>query len=202
MTFPWPNQIATCNVSGRLARPVVDPNDPTNPAMKPLAGVLRFMASIRQTSTTGLPEELLAATRSPLAAKLDDDGRFSIDLYATDDPFLGVVDWTWRVEFQLEDCEDLAGFDFQLESGNSYLITDLVPVTESPGVITIRGPGGVMYINSVTTVPYGQGSDVVNVGTPEHALLDITLEGGVPGPPGPQGGPDTSYGRSFLLGGM
>jgi hypothetical protein len=79
----------------------------------------------------------------PVTATLDSSGSIDVLLPCTDQDTINPTGWTYKVTIRTTCADCLIEFDMALPCDTSPVdIAALVPVTESPGVIVIRGPQG------------------------------------------------------------
>lgn len=197
MTLALPPTITLGTVKGRLGRTVTDP-DTLQVGMVSVAGALLFTAAPGRLDTTGL-----MVLPDPILVPLDGDGRFSVDLPATDNPAWQTEDWTWRVSFAL-DSTDVPAFNFRLEAGETRDITELVPLVRSGGTVNLRGTTATITVAGWEPVEPGD-ARVVNQGDANNAVLYFYLPTGGKGddgPRGPAGSGADGYKDQFLYGGM
>jgi hypothetical protein len=76
----------------------------------------------------------------PVVAFLE-DGEADIVLMATDDPDVSPLNFTYKVQFQLEGTT-IAPFHISVPSGSDRNLADIVPVQQSDGVYYTAGPQG------------------------------------------------------------
>jgi hypothetical protein len=107
----------------------------------PLAGTVTFLAStpllVAQDLVTVLPVET--------AVELDDEGFFTVDLVATDDPTTNPTDFTYLVSFRYMHDRDYAfvayeSFSIEVPANTVVDLTAVSPVPSQPGTPT--DPGG------------------------------------------------------------
>lgn len=196
-TLPLPPTITLGTVKGRLARTVTDPVT-LDVKMVPAVGALLFSAAPGRLDTTGL-----TLLPDPILAPLDGDGRFSVDLPATDNPAWQTVAWTWRVSFAL-DVTDMPAFNFRLEPGVTRDITELVPLARSGGEVSLRGTTATITVAGWEPVDAANAGIDVS-GDANNAVWYFRLPTGGKGdtgPRGPAGSGAEGYKDQFLYGGM
>lgn len=148
-----PAEIPTGLVNGQfyfVSEDAVDTD--TDPTLTVVTGVVRFICS---QPILAMPR--YAATIVPLDFKakfnaagqlvpLDGNG-LGIELPATNSSEISPMGYTWRVEFDLRNSTtnhtiQIPSFNMQVSHGEVIDLTTVMPVAESPGVITLRGPAG------------------------------------------------------------
>ena len=90
-----------------------------------------FMVS-GATETIVLPTPVVATLR---------DGAISVVLPATDDPHITPVDWTWKVECNIDGLE-IAAFDIAVPEGTTQDLSSVVDVDAGSGTTITTGPVG------------------------------------------------------------
>lgn len=118
----------------------------------------------------------------------DKDNHTLVKLLACDSPGLSQLEWSYHIDYALDDGYTFGGFDFKLHTDEELDLTLVIPLAEpSPGVIITKGDkgdqgdAGTMQIVDVNTLPPGSDAAVRNVGTAENALLEIDIPRGMPG---------------------
>lgn len=201
MTQPLPVTITKGTVKGRIVRAVADPTTGAV-GLVSCVGALLFTATPQHLDTTGL---VVLPDPIPVPIAEDDDGRFSVDLPATDNGALSQVGWTWRVSFAL-DATEMDAFNFLLPAGSVNDITDLVPLSQprSDGTVDLRGTTAAITVAGYEPVGPTEGA-VVNQGDENNAALYFYLPTGGKGgdgPRGPAGLGAEGYTAQFMYGAM
>lgn len=124
---------------------------------------------------------------SSTVATLDQDGTFSVELLATDEPDLNPVGWTYKVRVRLTDCEKAWSFSMLAPADTVIDLADVTPVDSDTGVPVIVGPPGPAGADG----PAGP-AGVAGPAGPQGPQGDPGPAGGPPGPAGPQGDPGPS----------
>lgn len=148
-----PSDVPTGLVTGQfyfVSEDAVDAN--TDPEMSVVTGVVKFTASV---PVLQMPR--LASTLVPLdfRAKFNAQGQLiplngnglGIELPATNSVDIDPMGYTWKVEFDLRESAtnysvNIPSFNLQISQGEIIDLTTAMPVSESQGVITLRGPAG------------------------------------------------------------
>lgn len=119
----------------------------------PLSGFVSFRATAKTASGRGADNASAVLSLQDGRATLDAQGRISIVLQATDDPFLSPIGWQWIASPMLDDGETpvyLDEFAFELPGAATVDLASVVPAAVvSPGVIITRGVPGPMGPASV-----------------------------------------------------
>ena len=139
----------------------------TDPDLTVVSGDVIFTCS---APVLRMPTKL--ATVLPLEFKGEFDGQgrlvpkgsteLGIELPATDSELFNPTDFTWKVEFDLVQVENrhtvqIEPFSFQVPEGTTQDLTLVMPVDETPGVLTIQGPQGNPGDMSLVTGPVTPG---------------------------------------------
>lgn len=148
-----PEEVPTGTIHGKFYFVSEDANDPdVDPDLTVVTGVVNFIASV---PILHMPR--YNSTLVPLAfkAKFNAQGELvplkgegiGIELPATNSAELDPMGYTWRVEFDLRESStnhtiQIPPFNMQVSHGEVIDLTTVMPVAESPGVITLRGPAG------------------------------------------------------------
>lgn len=127
-----PSNIGSGEVFGKLM------DSDGNPIRGKVIFYPRFEYLTNQTGDT-TPVLILPKSR---AVEIHEDGRFAIELLATDDEDNNPTGWTWGVEFQLKDGYKLKPFDIHVLEGESKDLSEILPVSVSQGILTVQGPPG------------------------------------------------------------
>lgn len=129
----------------------VDPD--TKPEYTVVTGSVVFTASPKTIRMISKPAILVPLT---FEGVFDSEGQLipkdgtgvGMELIVTNSPLLNPTDWTWTCTFNLkvagtQNTVNIDSFSFQLPAGTLPLdLVSLMPVSASPGVLTIRGPKG------------------------------------------------------------
>lgn len=148
-----PDEVPTGTIHGKFyfaSEDAVDSN--TDPDLTVVTGVVNFTASVPVLQMPRYNSTLVPLT---FKAKFNAQGELvplkggglGIELPATNSPDLDPVGYTWRVEFDLRESStnhtiQIPSFNMQVSHGEIIDLTTVMPVVESPGVITLRGPAG------------------------------------------------------------
>lgn len=144
-------ELSTGMVHGRFIVAVVDGTDYNEiPDVIPATGKITFKASVPYVPVYQTASGPVTILKSPIVGILDSEGYLStphpntgeplyrgVKLFATDDPSMGVVDWTWSVEYKLDSVAPGMAFvpphNFQLATDSVYDLTTGVKVPSTPG---------------------------------------------------------------------
>lgn len=148
-----PADVPTGTVTGKfyfVSEDAADVN--TDPDLTVVTGVVNFVASVPILT---MPRQ--SAVIVPVSFKgkfnaqgdlvpLNGDG-IGVELPATNSDEFSQMGYTWRVDFDLREATtnftvQIPSFNMQLSHGEVVDLTTLMPVEESDGVITLRGPAG------------------------------------------------------------
>src|SRR5690606_21388486 len=141
-----PGEVSYGRVTGRFLMAVADGVDPdTYPDSLPAQGSVTFRPSVSLVRFPGspaivLPQEIVC-TVDEEGYLLDEQGERGVYLVATDDIDGNPTDWTYTVELDFGGAL-IPPFSIQVPTDSDQDLSALVPVDESPGVITIQGPPG------------------------------------------------------------
>lgn len=136
----FPANVSTGRIHGTVLQWLVDSGDPGSvPDVGPFGSAeIKFTAAIPY-ALHGSSGTLFVPT--PDAIPLEPDGSFDVLLVATDDPDINPTGWTYRVDINAIGAA-IPSFDIEVPSDSDRLITELVPVASSAGVLTTQGPPG------------------------------------------------------------
>lgn len=149
-----PENTGTGLVVGQFGLGVADSADADmEPEVIPLAGTITFTPSVPYLpNPTAAPNPITIVT-SPITAVLDNEGFLctpgpdgttpyyrGIRLFATDDPDLSVLDWTWSVVYTFQAVRGITpripAHAMALLEGETRDLATVVPVPSSPGIGT------------------------------------------------------------------
>ena len=133
-----------------------------------------FMVS-GATETIVLPTPVVATLR---------DGAISVVLPATDDADITPVDWTWKVECNIDGL-DIAAFDIAVPEGSTQDLSTVVEVDPGTGttIVALPGPPGTTDYNALINKPPLGTSASRDVGTTAGTVAagdDARIVGAVP----------------------
>lgn len=125
------------------------------------------------------------------------DPTIGMRLPATDSDLMNPTNYTWHATFNIKDANgnpvNIPEFDFSVPTGGTVDLTNAIPVSSSPGTITIQGPKGdvgpstTITIGSVTTGAAGSSAAASMTGTAPNQTLNLTIPTGATGATGAQG---------------
>lgn len=146
----YPAELSTGIVHGRFIVAVIDSEDADqDPDVVPAKGKIVFKAAVEYVTvhTVDGPVTIVLA---PVTGILDDEGYLctphpvtglpmyrGVRLTSTDDPDMSVTGWTWAADYRFDPVGSttlkLPAHSFELPSGLSRDLSDLVKVPSSPG---------------------------------------------------------------------
>lgn len=148
-----PEEVPTGTIHGKfyfVSEDAVDLN--IDPDLTVVTGVVEFKCSVPMLQMPQSNSTLIPLT---FKAKFNSEGELvplsgnglGIELPATNSSLLDPMGYTWRVEFDLRESStnhtiQIPSFNMQVSHGEVIDLTTVMPVAESPGVITLRGPAG------------------------------------------------------------
>src|SRR5690606_20071240 len=141
-----PGEVSYGRVTGRFLMAVADGVDPdTYPDSLPAQGSVTFRPSVSLVRFPGspaivLPQEIVC-TVDEGGCWPEGQGERGVYLVATDDVGGNPTDWTYTVELDFGGAL-IPPFSVQVPTDSDQDLSALVPVDESPGVVTIQGPPG------------------------------------------------------------
>ena len=197
-----PSNVPTGKVTGNLAFVSEGAWDAdTKPELTIPAGTVTFTASVETLRMPAYETILLPLT---FEAVLDFEGNLvpkygtgiGIDLPATNSPFISEQDFTYRVDFALQDAYTgkpfkMKSFNIQVPVGTSKDLSTLIPIDESGGVITLQGSPGkpglaaTVTVGTTATGNPGTNATVTQSGTEQARVLNFTIPRGAVGETGP-----------------
>lgn len=168
-----PSDIPSGTVTGQfyfVNEDNVDAN--TDPELTVVSGSVTFTCSV---PLLRMPNKLASIIPLEFKGVFDSNGNLvspndptvGLKLPATDSNLLNPTGFTWLVEFNLTQVNNrhtinMAPFSIQVPTGGTVDLTLAMPVSSSPGVLTVQGPPG----------PPGSGTDsfiASQVNTPTSA---------------------------------
>jgi len=120
-------------------------------------------------NSVNIPAALVVMLPRPVTVTLDATGAFTMQLVATDDPALSIINWAYQISFQLGNGDALAPFLVQLPGGSTVDLSTANPVSTGGGVAITQGSQGpagptalfdadaVPYLNATAPAPTGPG---------------------------------------------
>jgi hypothetical protein len=130
----------------------------------------------------------IVVVQDEVRATLDGDGRFTVDIIASDDPgwVQGPIPYIFREYVDGRVAQWMA----YVNAAGPYDISELVPLEESPDFyVPVPGPPNVLTVQSTTTIMPGLPADVQISGTSPSQELNFWIPEGRKGEPGPSGAP-------------
>lgn len=131
----------------------------------------------------------------PLIGILDQQGSFSIEAPATDDPNLRPQNFGYTLKFELNEGVIPGIQEFALPSAQAGIgidITDILPDPADPTYVpTLQGPPNVLTVGTVTTGAAGSAASVDITGTSPEQVISFVIPQGVKGDKGDKGDPNT-----------
>lgn len=151
----WPTNYLASHLTGRY----IDLNG------DPMVGSIKLDPTVDNISDVVQAVTIVAA--KPIFVLLDATGSFDIFIPATDDTDTNPVSWTYTVT-ELWNSGVGRTFSISAPMNVTQDISAVVPVTTSPGVLTVRGPAGPQGISG--TLVLGP-STPVPAGTPAGTII-------------------------------
>jgi hypothetical protein len=123
----------------------LDPDD--YPNADQISGFATFTPRFKvATKTTNPPLTILPQPQKYRILNgrlIDDENRTDVRLLANNSPGVSAQDWSYLVEWQLNDGYSFGSFDFYLVGGETKDLSGSVPLaTPSPGVVIVKGDKG------------------------------------------------------------
>lgn len=148
-----PIEIPTGTVHGQFYFVSEDSVDgSTDPDLQVVSGVVNFVAS---APVLYMAEESAVVVPLTFKGKFNSQGELvplngegvGIELPATNSDKISPVGYTWRVVFDIRNTTTnftvpIPSFNMQLSEGEIVDLATIMPVAESQGVLTVRGPAG------------------------------------------------------------
>ena len=139
----------------------------TDPDLTVVTGKVRFICEAKEPLR--MPTKKAVVIPLTFDAEFDSQGRLvpagrtevGIELPATNSSLFSPTNFTWRVEFDLVDVSTgytvvIPSFSMSVPQGATTDLVDAMPVSTSPGTITVQGPQGIQGIQG-TSGPTGAG---------------------------------------------
>jgi len=136
VTTALPTQVTYGTFKGRLIDAI---NTGAGEVSQAVTGTVTASPAV---NSVNIPAALLVMLPRPVYATLDATGAFTIQLVATDDPALSVLNWAYQISFQLNNGDALAPFLVQIPGGTSVDLSTANPVSTGGGVAITQGPAG------------------------------------------------------------
>lgn len=207
-----PSQVPVGTITGTMQFVDEDSWDvDTDPELIVVSGTVTFTASVRtlrmptfQTILVPLRFDCTFDNQGNLVPKVGNG--LGVKLPATNSPLISEQDYTWRVEFNLREVATgftvrLDSFNIQVPVGSTQDLSTLIPISESPGTITIQGPPGqaaTVSVGTTTTSAAGTNASVTVIGEPTNPTLNFTIPRGPKGDTGDGGVPTGGTALQYL----
>lgn len=136
MTTALPTQVTYGTFKGHLIDAV---NTGAGEVSRAVTGTV---IATPQVNSVNIPAALVVMLPRPVYATLDATGAFTMQLVATDDPALSVLNWAYQISFQLNNGDALAPFLVQIPGGSTVDLSTANPVSTGGGVAITQGPPG------------------------------------------------------------
>lgn len=151
MTTALPTQITYGTFEGKLIDAI------NTGAGEVSSAVTGTVTATPQVKSVNIPAALVVMLPRPVTVTLDANGAFTMQLVATDDPALSVLNWAYQISFQLTNGDALAPFLVQIPGGSTVDLSTANPVSTGGGVAITQGlpgPAGPTAVFDVDAVPY------------------------------------------------
>ena len=149
-----PSEIPTGLVTGQFYFVNEDNIDAdTDPELLVVTGKVTFTCEAKEPLR--MPTKKAVIIPMTFDAEFDSQGRLvpvgrtdvGIEIPASNSPLFNPTNFTWKVEFDLEEVATgysvvLPSFSIFVREGETWDIVDLMPVSMDPGVIMVQGPQG------------------------------------------------------------
>lgn len=180
-----PSKVSYGTVTGTFISAEIDSADADqNPDAVYIGGKVTFKPSAASIidaydKAIILPKPIVATIDVADGVLKGPDGTAGINLIATDSTYLNPVDFTWNASFTFDDGSSLAGFNFQLATGQTLDLSEVIPLDTSGGVLTIKGDKGDtgFFNGSETRVDLGDLTGAVNVDLEQGSAFTCRLIG-------------------------
>jgi len=168
VTTALPTQVTYGTFKGRLIDAI---NTGSGEVSRAVTGTVTASPAV---NSVNIPAALVVMLPRPVTVTLDANGAFTMQLVATDDPALSIINWAYQISFQLGNGDALAPFLVQIPGGSTVDLSTANPVSTGGGVaITqgLAGPAGptalfdadaVPYLNATAPAPTGPGVQPAN----------------------------------------
>jgi len=168
VTTALPTQVTYGTFKGKLIDAI---NTGGGEASRAVTGTVTASPAV---NSVNIPAALVVMLPRPVTVTLDANGAFTMQLVATDDPALSIINWAYQISFQLGNGDALAPFLVQLPGGSTVDLSTANPVSTGGGVAITQGPAGpagptalfdadaVPYLNATAPAPAGPGVQPAN----------------------------------------
>ena len=163
MTAPLPTQVTYGTFKGKLIDAI---NTGAGELSRAVTGTVTASPAV---NSVNIPAALVVMLPRPVTVTLDANGAFTMQLVATDDPALSIINWAYQISFQLGNGDALAPFLVQIPGGATVDLSTANPVSTGGGVAITQGPVGppgpaagydadaVPYLPATAPAPTGPG---------------------------------------------
>lgn len=136
MTTALPTQITYGTFKGKLIDAI------NTGAGEVSSAVTGTVTATPQVKSVNISAALVVMLPRPVTVTLDANGAFTMQLVATDDPALSVLNWAYQISFQLTNGDALAPFLVQIPGGAAVDLSTANPVSTGGGVAITQGNPG------------------------------------------------------------
>lgn len=148
MTTALPTQVTYGTFKGKLIDAI---NTGGGEASRAVTGTVTASPAV---NSVNIPAALVVMLPRPVTVTLDANGAFTMQLVATDDPALSIINWAYQISFQLGNGDALAPFLVQIPGGSTVDLSTANPVSTGGGVAITQGPAGPTAVFDADAVPY------------------------------------------------
>ncbi len=148
MTTALPTQVTYGTFKGKLIDAI---NTGAGEASRAVTGTVTASPAV---NSVNIPAALVVMLPRPVTVTLDANGAFTMQLVATDDPALSIINWAYQISFQLGNGDALAPFLVQIPGGSTVDLSTANPVSTGGGVVITQGPAGPTAVFDADAVPY------------------------------------------------
>jgi len=168
VTTALPTQVTYGTFKGKLIDAI---NTGAGEVSRAVTGTVTASPAV---NSVNIPAALLVMLPRPVTVTLDATGAFTMQLVATDDPALSIINWAYQISFQLGNGDALAPFLVQIPGGSTVDLSTANPVSTGGGVAITQGPVGppgpaagydadaVPYLPATAPAPTGPGVQPAN----------------------------------------
>jgi len=168
VTTALPTQVTYGTFKGKLIDAI---NTGAGEVSRAVAGMVTASPAV---NSVNIPAALAVMLPRPVTVTLDANGAFTMQLVATDDPALSIINWAYQISFQLNNGDALAPFLVQIPGGSTVDLSTANPVSTGGGVAITQGNPGptgptalfdadaVPYLNATAPAPTGPGVQPAN----------------------------------------
>jgi hypothetical protein len=186
VTTALPTQVTYGTFKGKLIDAI---NTGAGEVSSAVTGTVTASPAVKSVN---IPAALTVMLPRPVTVTLDATGAFTMQLVATDDPALSVLNWAYQISFQLNNGDALAPFLVQIPGGSTVDLSTANPVSTGGGVAITQGnpgPAGptalfdadaVPYLNATAPAPTGPGVQPAGKRLVTEASALLTNNAGAP----------------------